>query len=416
MTAAVHSSREQARLWLAAFLVSAALNMLIILAFGLEVLADIVFMSRSRTGEDLARALSPPETVAVIVPEIVAAAGAVPRAEASAPAPEAPKPDEQPSFARTTPDQGAERPENPAFIGERNTRATSDLPPEAGAEAYMPSQEGKESEEEGKYETTVSQLQDGNLAHDNIARPPSPDDFTEMAIGPDSRDPMRTEAAKAPPAAPPPVPPKKEFVEGPFPVEREVKAAMPQEPAKVVDPAQPPRAEPHPLPLAEAEKELPEAPEEKRTMADKDRPGQDRPPTRPLPTQVPEEPGFRGNQYKHRIHGAISDQGRSALDVEDSVLGRYHALLSRAVEQEWQRNCNRNRDYITPGQILVRFVLESNGKVRSVNFVDVFGVGNIQKGFTSESIRSAPIPPFPAELKKQLGNEPLEVTYSFTFN
>jgi outer membrane biosynthesis protein TonB len=411
MTAAGHSSREQVRLWLAAFFVSAVLNALVILAFGLEVLANIEFISRSRRAEELAQALQAPESVAVIVPEIVAAPGPV--QQIAAPEPE-PEPAEQPSFARTTPDQEAERPENPAFIGERNTRATSDLPPEANAEANMPSQDGKESEEEGRYETTVSRLQDGNLAHDNIARPPSPEDWLDMATGPDSPEPMRTEAAQAVPPAPPPVPPKKEFVEGPFPVEREVKVAEPQDPAKVVDPARPPREEPEPV--AEADKDAPQTADEKRTMADKDRPGQDRPPTRPLPTKVPEEPGFRGYQYKHRIHGAISSQGRSALDVEDSVLGRYHALLSRAVEQEWQRNCNRNRDYITPGQILVRFVLESSGKVRSVNFVDVFGVGNIQKGFTSESIRSARIPPFPAELKKQLGNEPLEVTYSFTFH
>lgn len=414
MTAAGHSTREQVRLWLAAFIVSAVLNVLVILAFGLEVLTDIIFISKSQS-EEIAEVLKPQETVAVIVPEIVAAALPVPQAAVAAPEPE-PKPEGEPSFARTTPDQEAAKPENPSFVGERNTRATSDRPPEVNAAANMPSQEGEEPNEEGEAETTVSKLQDGNLAHDNIAEPMSPEESLDMAIGPDSPEPMKTEEAKALPPTPPPVPPKKEFVEGPFPVEREVKAATPQEAAKVMDPEQPPREQPEPLAEAEKDKELPKAPEEKQNMADKDRPGQDKPPTRPVASKVPEEPGFRGNQYKHRIHGAISSQGRSSLDVEDSVLGRYHALLSRAVEQEWQRNCIRNRDYITPGQILVRFVLESNGKVRSVNFVDVFGVGNIQKGFTSESIRSAAIPPFPAELKKQLGNEPLEVTYSFTFN
>jgi hypothetical protein len=126
-------------------------------------------------------------------------------------------------------------------------------------------------------------------------------------------------------------------------------------------------------------------------------------------------PGFNGFQRKTHIQGSITRQGRSALDVEDSLLGRYHASLSRAVEKEWQLNCVRNRDYITPGQIIVRFVLEPSGKVRSLSFVEEFGVGNIQKGFTSESIRTARIPPFPAELKKQLDGEPLEVTYSFTF-
>ena len=389
---------------------SAALNVLIILAFALDALANIELLSRQRS-EEQARVPKPRETVAMIVPEIVAAP--VPQAAAPVAAPEPKPPAEQPSFARTTLDQEAERPENPAFIGERNTRATSDLPPEATAEANMPSQEGKEAEEDGRYETTVSQYQDGNLAHDNIARPPSPEDPLDMAVGPDSPEPMRTEAAKAQPPAPPPVPPKKDIVEGPFPVEREVRADAPQETAKAIDPEQPPREEPDPV--KEADKDLPKDAEEKRTMADKDRPGQDRPPTRPQTTKVPEEPGFRGYQYKHRIHGSISRQGRSAHDVEDSVLGRYHAALSRAVEKEWQLNCIRNRDYITPGQIIVRFVLEANGKVRSINFVEEFGVGNIQKGFTSESIRSADIPPFPAEMKKQLGADPLEVTYSFTF-
>ena len=85
------------------------------------------------------------------------------------------------------------------------------------------------------------------------------------------------------------------------------------------------------------------------------------------------------------------------------------------MEKEWQLNCVRNRDYITPGQIIVRFVLEPSGKVRSLTFLEEFGVGAIQKGFTSESIRTAKIPAFPDELKKQLNGEPLEVTYSFTF-
>jgi len=409
MTAAGHSSRDQARLWLAAFAVSAVLNVLILLAFGLDVLEKLEFMPSRRTADELARAMKPPETVAMIFPEVVAASAGPQAAPAKTEPP--PPPPDRASFARTSRDQESEKPENPTFIGERNTRATSDLAAEENA-PELPNQEGVEPDDEGEMETTVSNYQDGELFHDTIARPEAARDQTPLPPGPDSPLPMRTEAAAAAPSSPPP-PPNKDIVQGPFPVEREVKAALSPEQPKAAESAEPPQEKPEVT--NEAEKDLPKALEEQQSLADKDRPGQDRPPTRPAASSQPDQPGFRGNQYKHRIHGSISREGRSALDVEDSILGRYHAALSRAVEREWQLNCVRNRDYITPGQIIVRFVLEANGKVRSINFVEEFGVGNIQKGFTSESIRAAEIPPFPAEMKKQLGKEPLEVTYSFTF-
>lgn len=410
MMAAGHSSREQARLWLTAFLVSAALNGLLLVGFAWNVLADIVFMPSARS-ERLAAALKPAETVATIVPDFSPVVPA-PEAAPETPTP-VPPPSQGSSFARTSIDQESERPENPAFIGERNTRATSDLAPEENAPA-MPSQQGEETDDEGDRETTVSRYQDGDLFHDTIARPNAPRAAQELPVGPDSPEPMQQQAASAPAASEPPPPPlADDLVQGPFPVEREVKGAMPPEEVKPPDPVEPPPDEKKAD--TEVPDELPKSPEEKEGTAEKDKPGKETPPTRPASSPQATQPGFRGYQYKHRIHGSISRQGRSALDVEDSVMGRYHAALSRAVEREWQLNCIRNRDYITPGQIIVRFVLEANGKVRSIQFVEEFGVGNIQKGFTSESIRSAEIPPFPAEMKKQLGTEPLEVTYSFTF-
>ena len=63
----------------------------------------------------------------------------------------------------------------------------------------------------------------------------------------------------------------------------------------------------------------------------------------------------------------------------------------------------------------MRIMLEASGKVRSVGFVEEFGVGNIQKGFTINSIRDAEIPAMPGELKKQLDGEALELIYRFNF-
>ncbi len=410
MTAAGHSTRDQARLWLVAFGVSAVLNGLILFALGLTAIANLVFMPPPRQDPGAEGKPQEEEMVALIVPETIEVL----------PAPAAPAKEEEPPppperFARTSRDQEAPAPERPAFIGERNTRATSDLAPDAAAPA-LPSQQGEEPDNEGDMETTVSRYQDGDLATDRIARPDAAQAPSELPPGPDAPEPMRQESAAAAPPVPPPAPaaPQEVLAEGTLPVERQVKAPRPGEKPSPEEPPLQADAEANEKP-AETPEELPKEAPGKQEMAAKEQPGKDSPPTRPAPSVRQADPGFRGYQYKHRIHGSISRQGRSALDVEDSVLGRYHAQLSRAVEREWQRNCIRNRDYITPGQIIVRFVLESNGKVRSVNFIEEFGVGNIQKGFTSESIRSADIPPFSAEMKKQLDGEPLEVTYSFTF-
>jgi len=130
--------------------------------------------------------------------------------------------------------------------------------------------------------------------------------------------------------------------------------------------------------------------------------------------QAIDDPAFSGNQKKTAIRGSISRTGRSSLDVADTPLGRYQAIISRAVELEWQRNCTRHRDFITPGYLTIRFFVEASGKVRRVQFVDG-QTPEIQKGFTLNSIRDADIPPMPAALKDDYAKEPLELIFNFYF-
>ena len=137
---------------------------------------------------------------------------------------------------------------------------------------------------------------------------------------------------------------------------------------------------------------------------------------KPKPTPAPiDDPAFRGNQNKTAIQGNISRTGRSALDVADSPMGRYQAAISRAVEKEWQINCVKRRDFIVPGYLTVRFYVETDGRVKSVQFVGDIEGGEVQKGFTLQSIRDAPIPPMPAEVKKEMGGDALELLFNFYF-
>lgn len=282
-----------------------------------------------------------------------------PEVSAGSPAETAPV---QPRFVRTSEDQTAFVPEKTPFIGERNTQASSDRNPNASAPA-LPSQAGIDRVD---LETTESRYQDGTMAGELPAMPQE----TPPAAPPTTTTPAKTAATDAAQSSPPTT---DNLLSGTSPVD----VPVPREP--------------------ETKTEI-------------------KPATRAAVTPKPAaEPGFRGFQRKAAIVGSISRTGRSALDVADSPLGRYQAAISRAVEQEWQRNCVRHRDFITPGFLTVRFFIEPSGKVRTVRFVGDMETGEVQKGFTLNSIRNAEIPAMPAALRKDYEKEPLELIFNFYF-
>jgi len=361
------SRRGDGHLWLIAFGLSMLANLALLAAIGLAALESAEFRKKHMASVPA----PPPETVAKIFP--IPAASEPEAMPAAAP---------EKRFARTSEDQAAPPPENTAFIGERDTRATSDRSPLADAPP-LPSQAGIEPRDELDIETTESDYQDGVLSP-QAATPPEPDTTATAEALPQ----IPTENPQPEPAASLP-PPREALLDGPNPVDVQV----PRETA--------------------ASEEIKPAPEP--------RPAADSlPPTPPAVAEIPkpkatQDPAFSGFQRKTAVLGSISRSGRSALDVADSPLGRYQASISRAVEQEWQRNCVRHRDFITPGFLTVRFFVESSGKVRSVQFVGDMETGEVQKGFTLNSIRDAQIPAMPKALRAQYDDEPLELIFRFYF-
>lgn len=288
-------------------------------------------------------------------------------------------PQSEKRFARTSPDQAAQPSETPDFIGERNTRATSDRPPVADAPP-LPSQAGITPRDESDIETTQSDFKDGSLSPE---APAVEETLTSEAT---AANPAKSSSPAPSPAAAANPPPREALLEGPNPVDVQV----PKETAT----GEEIKATPEPKPVEEA------------------RPVEESPPPRPAATR---DPAFSGFQRKTAVIGSISRTGRSSLDVEDSALGRYQAAISRAVELEWQRNCVRHRDFITPGFLTVRFFVETSGRVRSVQFVGDMETGEIQKGFTLNSIRDAAIPAMPSALRREYDKEPLELVFRFYF-
>lgn len=364
---ALNSRRGDGHLWVIALALSLLANLGLLAAIGMAALKSAEFHKKHLAA---APPPPPPESVAKIFP--------IPADDEPAAIPAAEK-----RFARTSPDQAAPPPEDTAFIGERDTQATSNRTPTADAPP-LPSQAGIDPRDELDIETTESDYQDGALSP-QATPAPEPEAAVaaaEAAPPTPAQDPVPQPAASQPP-------PREALLDGPNPVDVQV----PRETA-VSEEIKP---TPEPRPAADS---LPPTPS---AVAETPKP------------KPPQDPAFSGFQRKTAVVGSISRTGRSALDVADSPLGRYQAAISRAVEQEWQRNCVRHRDFITPGFLTVRFFVESSGKVRSVQFVGDMETGEVQKGFTLNSIRDADIPAMPKALRAEYDEEPLELIFRFYF-
>jgi len=201
--------RDDGHLWMIALGLSLLANLLLLVLAGMAAIE-----MRKTRAETAATAAPQQESVAVIYAE-----PAVEEDNESAAA--------RQRFARTSPDQASDAPENPAFIGERDTRSASDLSPVPDAPP-LPSQVGITPRDESDIETTESDYQDGELVPEAVAQP-VPETAPPPPLPPIEQAPPGESSLAAA------TPPREQLLDGPDPVDVPVPPETP--PADEIRPA-----------------------------------------------------------------------------------------------------------------------------------------------------------------------------------
>ncbi len=379
-------STPQGVLWLLSFLGAVLLCLIAAVGFGFYSIHSWMLAKKT-----IPKPKTPETTVIIIAPKPVAA----PKLADTSPPPAVEK--TRPSFTQTSTDQASSPPAKTDFIGERDTTAVSDAPAITGAPNQI-SQRGREPRRPDEIETTQNRLQDGALEHDTLA--PTP-----MVPPPQPPAPITPPTPLQPQPDTPPIDPAK----GKEQEKRESQNIKPTPLAEGDTMIERPRPQDVPKPTK------PDSEERKDPSPIEKKPEQKPEKARELPKPTNHNPGFRDNREKTILSGSIDRQGKSALNVSKTELGKYQASLSRAVSSQWHRNCAKYRDFIIPGTITVRFVIDGKGDVRSASCVEMVAGGEIQKGFTLDAIREADIPAIPDKLQQELKGEPLELIYNFYF-
>lgn len=289
-------------------------------------------------------------------------------------------------FARTSKDQEG-KPDAPTdILGERDTRAASEVAPTPGAEPNTPAQQGAAPLYPGHIETVNRTYQDGSVGKDKQGE--ETETPQEASSGKDGAGPDIPTEVVASEAAEDSAKQEQErhLAEGEIlPVQKQKKSSEEDRPKEEHN-----------------AREKPEGEGGKELAAEGDEP-------------EPKKDGFSGYSRQTAVAGSISRTGKSALNVRNSPLGRYQALVGKAVELQWRRNCEQHRDHIVPGVISIRFYVDKNGEVSGIKFQEVIGANYIERGFTQRAIRQASLPRMSESVIEELGGESLELIYNFYF-
>lgn len=376
-------------------LVSVMLHVILALLFvGLQMAEAFTLTSR-----EVEEKPPEPETFLEIRPEMFEQ---VPAPEPPVEEPPAPAEPSERFMATNEGQETAERPEDTRYFGERNTLAASSA--DAVEDALpVPSQDGREPRREDEMELMDTDFADGETE----GTPGAPGDFgrgeTESsAEGEAVAEEMVAEPEPVEESLPEPDTEQEtaeDRLERAREEARQLLSLDESVPARMREDIPEPKEEPAP------EEQIPEPKEEKKPSASAGgRPG-----------ERGTENGYQREARKNRMHGSIRRSGKSAVDVEDSVMGRYLAEVNKQIEKAWQRECIMRREHIMPGVLTVRFTIEADGGVGGFRFESRIAGGAIQEGFTMRAVQKADIPEMNAELKGELEGEPMEMYLTFYF-
>lgn len=302
------------------------------------------------------------------------------------------EPEKQRPFAKTSPDQPEEKPQQADFEGARNNRAGGERT-EKMSDAPVPTMKGEEKEE---IVTFNQERQDGDVESEGKMTP-APSPTLPVPPGVSSPDDRQEEAPPSPPHLQEPAPDKQE----PAPNSR------------------------HPAPEGESSDLNLHLTKEQALTAPDATPPDFSPKGVPVPPSVVPydpsladhaQPGFRSHERRSRSTGRFVLGRHPALNVAATPRGKYEELIYRRIARYWYIACDEHRGDIIPGSLTISLRLDRRGRLSSMELVNRRGASVIQQSFTFGAIRKAALPPMPPQVQSGLVGDLLELIFEFHFD
>lgn len=320
-----------------------------------------------------------------------------PRAEQPKPAPqravrvvrEKPRPTQ---FVKTDPDQEEQIPEEPDFIGKRNTsESAAEFAPDRYDDAPLPTQNGEEDTQE--LVTFDQHAQEGDLEVDGTTPSGAVAAENSTQVTPESAG---AEAEQTQDAPDEPVAEGTTMLQTPKLTDDVGTLLLQNTPEQ--------QEQNSPVKIEMAVKPTPESPSTvQQGYYDPS-----------LARHM--QRGFRTRERRTRSTGRFVIGRKPSLNVAATPTGRYEEEIYRRIAYFWYRACDDHRGDIIPGSISISLRINTRGQLENMELVRRQGASVSQQSFTFGAIRRASLPPMPLEVQQEVVGDLLELIFQFNFD
>lgn len=145
---------------------------------------------------------------------------------------------------------------------------------------------------------------------------------------------------------------------------------------------------------------------------------------RPAPEPAPEKPRTlaaareRKNLVGEKIKqdGGAQQRGRVSFDVKATAFGAYDAMFIAAVEARWHQLLDTHTYVQRSGKVVIEFRLTYDGRIIEMRVAEN-EVGDVLSLLCQSAIRDpSPYAPWPADMRRLIGNNYRDVTFTFYYN
>ena len=296
------------------------------------------------------------------------------------PPPPAPPPPKQ-QFMPTQPQQNVQ-PKNTPIISDNNTNLTSRSPTSRKPDSVMPDVTNK------------------NTHGDSLQQSPNSPSTQKPQPAKAPPTPKQEQPQKPKPNPPQPKPEQPKPQQNPPTPNPSTAQKPPPAPSKAQSPPKPVQYDPNglpALPAINAPALAPQTPETATQAAQMAVPP-------PLMQQVPAD-----------VQGRAALSGNPSPDAMATELGKYKAIVYRAVGSRWYPKINDQLQVLSVGSVRVQYTIYSTGRVETKVLDGGSATLESLLSISRNSITdSAPLPPFSPALLKELGTD--SFTDDFTFS
>ena len=314
------------------------------------------------------------------------------------PKPAVPLP-KQEIYMRTTQNEASsEKPQTPAFISDRNTKASATKAPDPKSNSPMPTTQGLKFQMK---ELANRDYRDGEIMEDAAQK---------STAAPKIQPKLQTSATPPIPPTPPPPPPPA--------ASQTIAAAASSSPlSKMMEDADKDLARVDMRrPLSESRRPEPQLKEPNAPPPTSQQPkmrevAESPPVPKAIPvsddvlktTSQPQDKAFMPFTRTSENKGTISNRGNEdAVDAEGSPKGQYIRAVTSQVEKKWHLYRALRRDMVSPGSLQVEFFVNAKGQIENLRIVNDRESTTLLSEFTVRAIRDAEIPPMPREVMGML--------------